>query len=121
MVFVRRGLGGCAVKIDHPLLKRETAEIPARELHPGSTLRYEPPEVAGRGYAALVLDSVEHGSDGKVTVEYSDGRLDYVEFDSESDLPPLIDDPSDLIEWPSSLSFDPDEVVAVEIQVGPDA
>ena len=109
------------MQIDHPVLKRETAEIPARELHPGNTLRYEPPKLAGRGYAALVLDSVEHGSDGKVTVEYSDGRLDYVEFDSESDLTPLIDDPFDLIEWPSWLSFDPDDVVAVEIQVGPDA
>ena len=104
------------MKIDHPLRKPETAEIPAKELRLGSTLRYEPPELAGRGHAALVVDSVERGADGKITVEYGDGRLDWVEFDTTADLPVLLDDPFDLIDWPISLSFDPDETVTVEIQ-----
>lgn len=109
------------MKIEHPLRKPDTAEIPARELLPGSTIRYEPPEVAGRGYAALVVDSVERGTDGEVTVEWSDGRLDYVEFDSRSGLPLLLEDPFDLIEWPCSLSFDPNETVTVEIPEKADA
>ena len=109
------------MKIDHPLRKPETAEIPAKELLPGSTLRYEPPEVAGRGYAALVVDSVERGADGGLTVEWSDGRLDYVVFDSNSDLPVLIEDPFDLIEWPCSLSFGPEETVTVEVPEEADA
>ena len=109
------------MNVDHPLCRPQTAEIPARELRPGSTLRYEPPELAGRGHAALVVDSVERGADGKVTVEYGDGRLTWVEIDTTSDLPVLLDDPFDFIEWPLSLSFDPDEAVTVEIQDRADA
>ena len=100
----------------HPISQSETAEVAAKELSPGCTIRYEPPEVAGRGYAALVLDSVERAADGRVMVEWNDARLDVVLFDSKADLPPLLDDEFDLIEWPDSLSFDPEEIVTVEIQ-----
>ncbi len=101
---------------EHPTWRPETAEVAAKELSPGCTIRYEPPEVAGRGYAALVLDSVVHAADGQVTVEWHDARLDVVLFDSNSDLPPLLNDELDLVEWPDSLSFDPEEIVTVEIQ-----
>lgn len=104
------------MRTDHPLRKTETADISAKELQPGSRLRYEPPEVAGRGYATLLLDSVERGPDGNVVVGWDEGLLNVTVFDSESGLPPLIEDEFDRIQWPDSLSFDPEDSVTVEIR-----
>ena len=101
---------------EHPIWQSRTAEMAAKELRPGHTVRYEPPEVAGRGYAALLIDTVERTPDGTVTIEWSESRLDVVLFDSSSDLPPLLDDEYDLVQWPDSLSFDPEETVIVEIK-----
>ena len=101
---------------EHPIWQSRTAEMAAKELRPGHTVRYEPPEVAGRGYAALLIDTVERTPDGTVTIEWSESRLDVVLFDSSSDLPPLLDDEYDLVQWPDSLSFDPEDTVIVEIK-----
>lgn len=100
---------------DHPLRKPETADISAGELRPGSRLRYEPPEVAGRGYVTLLLDSVEHATNGKIVVGWNEGLLNVTVFDSKSGLPPLIEDALDRIQWPDSLSFDPEDSVTVEV------
>ena len=101
---------------EHPMWQSKTAEMAAKTLRPGYTVRYEPPEVAGRGYAAVLIDTVEHTPDGRVTIEWSERRLDVILLDSSSDLPPLLEDECDLVEWPDSLSFDPEETVIVEIQ-----
>ena len=104
------------MRTDMSLRESETAKMAAKELRPGSRLRYEPPEVAGRGHAALVLDSVERTAEGRVVVKWSEGLLQVVLFDTNSDLPPLVEDEFDLIEWPDALSFDLEETVTVEIQ-----
>ena len=75
------------MKTDMSLREPETIEMAAKELRPGSRLRYEPREVAGRGHAALVLDSVEHSAEGRVIVRWSEGLLEVVLFDTESHLP----------------------------------
>lgn len=101
---------------EHPIWQSKTAEVAAKKLSPGCTIRYEPPEVAGRGYAALVLDSVARTADDRIEVEWSDGRLEVVMSSVNPDLPPLLEDPFDLVEWPDSLSFNPEEAVTVEIR-----
>ena len=100
---------------DHPLRRPETTDILARDLRPGSRLRYEPPEVAGRGYVTLLLDSVERTPDDRIVVGWHEGLLNVTIFDSESGLPPLIEDEFDRIQWPDSLSFDPEDSVTVEV------
>ena len=104
------------MRTEPPIWQSKTAEVAARELRIGCTVRYEPPEVAGRGYAALLINTVERTPDGRVTIEWSESRLDVVLFDSSSDLAPLLEDECDLVQWPDSLSFDSDETVIVEIR-----
>ncbi len=101
---------------EHPNWQSVTGELKASELRPGCTIRYEPPKVAGRGYAALLLDKVEHAPEGTVRVEWCQSRLDVVLSDTASNLVPWVPDDYEPVELPDSLSFHSEDTVVVEIR-----
>ena len=99
--------------------RAKTAAIAAQELTSGSILRYEPPEIAGRGFASLVVESVVADDSGKLTVKCSEYTINVTIIDSAAD-PMEFNLSGELtdIEVPWTQSFDPEEAVTIEI---PDA
>jgi len=94
----------------------KTIDIPAEQLSSGDRLRYVPPEIIGRGYAALIVGSVEIGDRGMVAVKCTEGEVNVVTLSSDPALPFLPLDFLDHVDVPLALTFERGEMVSIEIK-----
>jgi len=99
-----------------PVIDPKTAEIPAANLRTGNRVWYEPSEIAGRGYAALVVDKVETSDEGRVTVNLGDAQVTAIIISSDPKLPPLPLEITDRVDLPWTFSFGRDDLVTVIVE-----